>query len=360
MQKHTVLVAMSGGVDSSVTAYLMQQAGYSCMGATMQLYPNACTNPKNRHSCCSWRDIDDAAEIAVRLGIPFELVDFTAEFRAQVIEKFIASYEAGCTPNPCIDCNCFMKFDLLLRYANAHGCDSLATGHYARIERRSDGRLLLRRAADAAKDQSYVLYMLKQEQLARLHLPLGQLHKTEVRRIAEEQGFVNAHKHDSQDICFVPGGDYAAFIEKTTGKRSLPGDFVAPDGTRLGTHNGAIRYTVGQRKGLGLALGHPVYVCGKDMANNTVTVGPESALYTRRLLAADLNWIAFDTPPAALRVMACTRYHAAPQPATAEMQSDGTLLLTFDAPQRAVTPGQAVVFYDGDIVLGGGTIFRAF
>ena len=276
------LIAMSGGVDSSVAACLMQQAGYDCTGITMRLTHNETLGQSGYQTCCSEKDIEDAAEVAFALDMPYQVLDFTADFRAQIIEKFIRVYEAGGTPNPCIDCNKYMKFRHLLDWAEEHGMEYVVTGHYARVEQdAATGRWLLKKGLDEGKDQSYVLYNLTQEQLAHIRLPLGALHKTEVRKIAQEHSFINAQKHDSQDICFVPDGDYARFMEQFTGKHYPAGDFLDRSGKVVGTHSGAVRYTLGQRKGLGLALGAPVYVCGKDMQANTVTVGPESELFDR-------------------------------------------------------------------------------
>ena len=291
------LIAMSGGVDSSVAACLMQQAGYDCTGITMRLTHNETLGQSGYQTCCSEKDIEDAAEVAFALDMPYQVLDFTADFRAQIIEKFIRVYEAGGTPNPCIDCNKYMKFRHLLDWAEEHGMEYVVTGHYARVEQdAATGRWLLKKGLDEGKDQSYVLYNLTQEQLAHIRLPLGALHKTEVREIAQEHSFINAQKHDSQDICFVPDGDYARFMEQFTGKHYPAGDFLDRSGKVVGTHSGAVRYTLGQRKGLGLALGAPVYVCGKDMQANTVTVGPESELFDSIVYAEDVNWIAIQTP----------------------------------------------------------------
>ena len=352
------LIAMSGGVDSSVAAWLMQRDGFDCTGVTMRLTRNEAVNTEGLHTCCSERDIEDAAEVAYAMDIPYEVLDFTADFQEKIIDKFIRVYEAGGTPNPCIDCNRYMKFDHLLRWAEAHGLDHVVTGHYARVEQdEATGRWLLKKGLDENKDQSYVLYNLTQEQLAHVRLPLGGLHKSEVRAIAEQQHFVNARKHDSQDICFVPDGDYARFMEDFTGKHYPAGDFLDVGGRKVGTHSGAVRYTIGQRKGLGLAMGAPVYVCGKDMQANTVTVGPEEILFDRIVYADEVNWIAIPELTGPLRVTARTRYHQVEQPATV-FPAEGGFRLEFDQPQRAPTPGQAVVLYQGDTVLGGGTITR--
>ncbi len=352
------LIAMSGGVDSSVAAWLMQRDGFDCTGVTMRLTRNEAVNTEGLHTCCSERDIEDAAEVAYAMDIPYEVLDFTADFQEKIIDKFIRVYEAGGTPNPCIDCNRYMKFDHLLRWAEAHGLEHVVTGHYARVEQdEATGRWLLKKGLDENKDQSYVLYNLTQEQLAHIRLPLGGLHKSEVRAIAEQQQFVNARKHDSQDICFVPDGDYARFMEDFTGKHYPAGDFLDESGRVVGTHNGAVRYTIGQRKGLGLAMGAPVYVCGKDMQANTVTVGPEEMLFDRIVYADEVNWIAIPELTGPLRVTARTRYHQVEQAATVYPAECG-FRLEFDQPQRAPTPGQAVVLYQGDTVLGGGTITR--
>ena len=244
--KPRALIAMSGGVDSSVAAWLMQQAGYDCTGITMRLTRNETLGQSGFHTCCSEKDIEDAAEVAYAMDIPYEVLDFTADFREQIIEKFVRVYEAGGTPNPCIDCNKYMKFRHLLDWARAHGMEYVVTGHYARVEQdEATGRFLLKKGLDEGKDQSYVLYNLTQEQLAHIRLPLGGLHKTEVREIAEQHKFVNARKHDSQDICFVPDGDYARFMEDFTGKHYPAGDFLDESGWVVGTHNGAVRYTIG-------------------------------------------------------------------------------------------------------------------
>ena len=353
----TALIAMSGGVDSSVAAWLMQQQGYRCIGATMRLYDNEMCGLSRRHTCCSLEDVEDARSVARRLGIPYYVFNFSDDFEDRVIRKFVRSYEQGETPNPCIDCNRYMKFDRLLRRAEELGCDCLVTGHYAAVRRDPDtGRFLLCRAADRAKDQTYFLYNLTQFQLEHIRFPLGSLTKPETRAIAEAQGFANARKHDSQDICFVPDGDYGAFLERYTGKVYPPGPFLDESGKPVGTHRGTVRYTLGQRKGLGLAMGTPVYVIARDPDANTVTIGPESALYRRVLIADDANWISIPALKGPLRAEAKVRYSQKSQPGTAYPEGEASFRFVFDAPQRAVTPGQAVVLYDGDLVVGGGTI----
>ena len=351
------LIAMSGGVDSSVAAWLMQRDGFDCTGVTMRLTRNEAVNTEGLHTCCSERDIEDAAEVAYAMDIPYEVLDFTADFQEKIIDKFIRVYEAGGTPNPCIDCNRYMKFDHLLRWAEAHGLDYVVTGHYARVEQdEATGRWLLKKGLDENKDQSYVLYNLTQEQLAHVRLPLGGLHKSEVRAIAEQQHFVNARKHDSQDICYVPDGDYAAAVERLTGAHSAPGRFVDTQGKVLGTHRGIIHYTIGQRRGLGIAAEAPLYVCGIDVPNNEVVLGRNEELFSTELDASGCNWISGDVPDAPLRVTARIRYRQPEQPCTVTATGPDTVHVSFETPQRAITRGQAVVFYDGDTVLGGGTI----
>ncbi len=350
-----VLIAMSGGVDSSVAAFLMKEQGCQCIGATMKLFHNEDIGVKRTKTCCSLEDVEDARSVAFRLGIPYYVFNFSDDFKGQVIDRFISSYERGATPNPCIDCNRYLKFERLYERARILGCDAIVTGHYARIEQ-ENGRWLLKKSLDESKDQSYVLYSLTQEQLAHTRLPLGAMHKSETRRIAEEQGFYNADKPDSQDICFVPNGDYAGFIARFTGHDCSAGDFVDEEGHVLGRHKGIVHYTVGQRKGLGIAADAPLYVKQIDAASNRVVLSGNESLFSRELTANDFNWIAYDVPPRELRASARVRYHQREQAATVTVLGDGRVHLVFDEPQRAITPGQAVVLYDGDTVLGGGTI----
>ena len=359
MPQKKALIAMSGGVDSSVAAFLTQQSGFDCIGVTMRLYDNAPDSDCDSNTCCSLEDVEDARSVARRLGMPFYAFNFKADFREKVIENFVRCYECGLTPNPCIVCNRHLKFDHLLRRGMELGCDYVVTGHYAQIRQDKDtGRYILYKAADLSKDQSYVLYTLTQEQLSHTLFPLGGLSKAEAREIAQKEGFVNARKHDSQDICFVPDGDYVAFMQRYTGKDYPSGDFLDLSGNIVGKHQGAVRYTLGQRKGLGLAMGAPVYVCAKDMEKNTVTVGPNEALYSTTLLAEDWNWFPFAQLTQPLQITAKARYNQPPQPATVYPEENGAARVVFDAPQRALTPGQAVVLYDGDMVVGGGTITK--
>lgn len=353
------MIAMSGGVDSSVAAYLSLKMGLQCIGATMRLFTNDVLGDSQQSSCCSLDDTEDARSVAYRLGIRFYVFNFSQDFREMVMDDFVSCYEQGLTPNPCIRCNRYLKFQKLLERALMLGCDTVVTGHYARImQDKSSGRYLMYKALDKSKDQSYVLYSLTQYQLSHLLLPLGELTKEQVRSIAEGQGFVNAHKKDSQDICFVPDGDYVAFMERYTGKAYPGGDYLDLAGKVVGHHQGAVRYTIGQRKGLNLAMGRPVYVCGKDMQANTVTVGDDSDLYKTTLIAGDGNFLPFDELTEPMEVLAKARYRMTEQPATISPLPDGKIQVVFHQSQRALTPGQAVVFYDGDMVVGGATIER--
>ncbi|MBQ3941206.1 MAG: tRNA 2-thiouridine(34) synthase MnmA [Oscillospiraceae bacterium] len=347
------LIAMSGGVDSSVAAYLTGAAGYDCIGCTMQLWDS------DGDVCAVAKDAEDARLAAERLGMPHHLFDYRADFREEVIGDFVRCYLCGKTPNPCIVCNRQFKFSRLLGRADQLGCDKIVTGHYARTEE-TDSGFVLRRGTDPAKDQSYVLYMLTQAQLSRLLLPLGGLTKAAVRQIAAEQGFLNAGKHDSQDICFVPDGDYARVVEQVSGKQAVPGEFVDLSGRVLGQHRGIIHYTVGQRRGLGIALGEPAYVVGIDTAQNRVILGRNEDLFTDTAELSGMNWISGRIPQEPVRCTAKIRYRHPAQPAWLQFTGADTAVLRFDTPQRAITAGQAGVCYDGDIVLGGGCILRAY
>ena len=350
MNNKTVLIGMSGGVDSSVAAYLLQQEGFRCTGCTMKLY---CGNAEE--------NIHDAEAVAERMGIPFHAFDFQEDFHRRVIGNFITSYESGRTPNPCIQCNRHLKFGAMLDKALELGCGYVATGHYAQIRQDPEsGRYLLYKAADRAKDQTYFLYCLTQHQLAHTLFPLGGLTKEQARTIAEEQGFLTARKKDSQDICFVPDGDYVSFMKEYTKKDYPCGDYLDLSGRVVGKHQGAVCYTLGQRKGLGIALGAPAYVVAKDMERNTVTVGPNEALLHNALRATDFNWVPFPALTGPIRVTAKIRHSQNEQAATVYPEETGTVRVEFDQPQRAITPGQAVVLYQGDLVVGGGTITEAF
>ncbi len=350
-----VLIAMSGGVDSGVAAKLLKDEGFECIGCTMKLFHNEDAGIPRERTCCSLSDVEDARSVAFKLGMPHYVFNFSQDFRKKVIEKFISSYQNGETPNPCIDCNRYMKFDKLFERAEILGCDYVATGHYARIEK-NGSHFVLKKALDASKDQSYVLYSMTQEQLAHTLFPLGSMRKTETRQTAKNAGFLNSAKPDSQDICFVPDGDYAAVIERFTGMKAVPGNFIDSEGNILGMHRGVIHYTIGQRRGLGLSFSEPHYVLKISPETNTVFLGPERELFSRRVCAAEFNWISGSAPGKTLRCRAKIRYRQPEQWASVTENNDGSVDILFDDPQRAVTPGQAVVLYDGDVVLGGGVI----
>ena len=351
------LIAMSGGVDSAVAALLVKNLNIECVAATMKLLGGGGIELDEEHACCSKEDIEDAKKVAERLGMEHYLYDFSEHFAKKVVDKFVHAYETGATPNPCIECNRYLKFERLFEEAENLSCDSIATGHYARVEYNKDnGRWCLKKAKDLSKDQSYVLYSLTQNQLSKVIFPLGDMTKAEAREIAEENGFVNAHKKESQDICFVKNEDYTDFIERYTGKSYPCGNFVDIDGNILGNHKGIIHYTVGQRKGLGLALPAPLYVCRLDTEKNEVVLCPNEGLFTKELIANNINLISVPDLYTPMRIKAKVRYRHTEQEATAVQIDENTIRVTFDEPQRAITKGQAVVLYDGDTVVGGGTI----
>ena len=356
-----VMIAMSGGVDSSVALLLLKEQ-FEVIGVTMKLHDGE-YDVCGQKTCCSLRDIEDAREIASKFDVMHYVYNMKDLFREKVIDSFISFYERGLTPNPCVDCNRYIKFEALLDRARELGCDYISTGHYARIGYDEErGRWLLKKAisenGENNKDQSYVLYDLTQEQLAHTLFPLGAMKKTEVRAIAEKNGLVNAHKSDSQDICFVPDGDYASFIRRTTGKEYPPGDVADSSGKVYGRHDGLINYTIGQRKGLGIAFGKPMYVIDKDMAHNTLIVGSGEELLNKAFTVSDLNWIDFGHTEKPFSCKAKTRYRMTEQPCTVYPRDNDIVRVEFETPQRAITPGQRAVFYDGDIVLGGGVIQR--
>lgn len=361
-----VLVAMSGGVDSSACAYLLTKQGCECMGVTMKLIghtlPTEGTEERTQKTCCSLEDVEDARSVAAKLGIPFYVFNFTDDFEEKVVGPFVRDYQQGRTTNPCIACNRYLKFGHLFRRAKELGYEYIATGHYARIEYREDtGRYCLRKAKDQTKDQSYVLYQLTQEELSHVLFPLGEYCKDEIRHIAAEQDMVNAKKHDSQDICFIPDGDYVGFLERYLKDENAeglkPGAFVDRTGKVLGTHRGICRYTIGQRKGLGISGEYPYYVCEIDTKNNQIVLGRNEVLFEKHLVAEQFNWICIEPEEGQeIRCFAKIRYRHKEAPASVRRLSDGRVEVLFDEPQRAITKGQAVVLYDGEDVLGGGVI----
>lgn len=353
------MLAMSGGVDSSVALMLLKKE-YEVVGATLKLHDGE-YEVNGEKTCCSLKDIEDAKAIAAEYGVDHYVYELKSLFKEKVINSFVESYENAMTPNPCIDCNRYIKFEALLEKALGMGCDYIATGHYARVEYdENSGRWLLKKAVcedgENDKDQSYVLYSLTQHQLSHILFPLGSIKKSEVRELASGSRLINADKPDSQDICFVPGGDYSSFIEQFTGREYPVGDVVDMSGNVVGRHGGLIKYTVGQRKGLGIAFGKPTYIVGKNADNNTIIVGSNDDLFTKTLVANDMNWISVEKLTEPLICSAKTRYRMKEQPCVVYPNDDGTVEVVFNEPQRAITPGQRVVFYDGDIVIGGGTI----
>lgn len=354
------MIAMSGGVDSSVALVRLKDK-YELIGVTLHLHDGV-DEYEGMKTCCSLSDVEDAKSVASAFGIPHYVYNFKELFAEKVIDAFVDSYERGLTPNPCIDCNRYIKFAGLLERALSLGCDYVATGHYAQVDfNEKSGRFLLKKAlgedgGENEKDQSYVLYNLTQEQLSHILFPLGEMKKSEVRAIAEANGLVNAGKPDSQDICFVPDGKYAEFIRERTGITPECGNVCDISGNVVGRHNGLINYTIGQRKGLGIAFGVPTYVVGKNVADNTLIVGGNEDLLRDSLYADDLNWISFAELTEPVRCKAKTRYKQPEQPCVITPAENGKVYVKFDAPQRAITPGQRVVFYDADTVIGGGVI----
>jgi tRNA-specific 2-thiouridylase len=369
---------MSGGVDSSVAAALLAEQGHDVIGVSMQLYPSTPRDPSTPNdetsalvigrsgqatpavekwgTCCTIDDLYDARRVAATIGIPHYIVNFESQFGEHVISNFVREYVSGRTPIPCSHCNSDLKFAELLDRARAYDADRLATGHYARIVREDDGRYRLYRGADQSKDQTYFLFSLTQDQLSRAAFPVGHLDKDAVREHARRLNLHVTSKPDSQEICFVPDGDYAAFVERKAPEAARPGTIVNPEGRVLGTHRGVHRYTIGQRKGLGLSTTEPLYVLEIKPESAQVVVGSRDSLGRTKLTASGVNWISGTAPPDWFHVAAQIRHRHAAAPARVRRTEDGRAELEFDAPQSAITPGQAVVFYDGDEVLGGGWI----
>lgn len=359
MEKKTVLVGMSGGVDSAAAALLLRDAGYTPVGCTLRLYDNKDIGEPSEGTCCSLEAVEDAREICRKLGIDHYVFNFSAAFRRCVMDDFVESYQAGRTPNPCVQCNRAIKFDALLRRADELDIPYIATGHYARTGHDgASGRWRLLRGLDRKKDQTYFLYPLSQAVLSRLLLPVGAYSKPEVRALAAAGGFRNAGKPDSQDICFVPDGDYPGFLRRYGGTELVPGDFVDEEGRVLGQHKGLPCYTTGQRRGLGVSAGRPLYVLRKNLARNQVVLGEEAGLYSRVVRAENFNWVSIP-PQGPLQVTAKTRYSQTEAAGTLFLEPDGAVRVEFGQPQRAVTPGQSLVCYLGEMVAGGGVICAA-
>lgn len=355
--KKKVVVGMSGGVDSSVAAYLLKEQGYDVIGVTMQIWQDEETAAVEENGgCCGLSAVDDARRVAAQLDIPYYVMNFKNDFKKNVIDYFVDEYKNGRTPNPCIACNRYVKWESLLQRSLMIGADYIATGHYARVEKIDNGRYAIRNSVTAKKDQTYALYNLTQEQLSKTLMPVGDYTKDEIRTIAEKIGIQVAHKPDSMEICFVPDQDYAGYIERETGHVSKKGNFVDLDGNVLGEHKGIIHYTVGQRKGLGLALGYPVFVVAIRPETNEVVVGRNEDVMAGKLYANRLNFMSIENPQDGMRVKAKIRYNHEGAWCTIRLKDKDLLECVFDEPQRAITPGQAVVLYDGEYVAGGGTI----
>lgn len=359
MEKKRVVIGMSGGVDSSVAAWLLKEQGYDVIGVTMQIWQDEEEKLQEENGgCCGLTAVDDARRVAASLDIPYYVMNFKREFKENVIDYFVDEYIGGRTPNPCIACNRFVKWESLLKRSMDIGADYIATGHYARVEQLPNGRYAVRTSATGRKDQTYALYNLTQEQLKRTLMPVGGYTKEEIREMAAKMNLPVAHKPDSQDICFVPDGDYASFIEKTADQTFPQGNFVLTDGTIVGRHNGIIHYTVGQRKGLGVAMGYPVFVLAIRPETNEVVLGKAEESLSRYVRADRINFMSVEDLKEPKKVWAKIRYNHKGAWCTVERTGEDEILCTFDEPLRAAAPGQAVVLYDGEYVLGGGTIIN--
>lgn len=354
-----VMIAMSGGVDSSVAAALLKEKGYEVIGGTMHIFPDYEELTDREDHCCSYSALRDAKRVAQKLDIPHFVFNLKDEFQEKVIDYFVDEYSRARTPNPCVMCNKKIKFDALLRKAREIGCEYIATGHYSKIEK-NNGRYLLKKGRDQSKDQSYMLYVLNQEQLSRTLFPLGDFTKEEIRQKAKELGFEIHNKAESQEICFVPDDDYVRFLDKNYPEISQPGPILDSEGNKVGTHAGISNYTIGQRRGLGVALGYPAYVVELDPENNAVILGKDQAVFSKALIAEDINIIPFSSLDGKMEVAAQIRYNSYPVPAVIENIGEDKIKVEFKEPQRAVTPGQSVVFYLDDLVLGGGIIKESF
>lgn len=358
MNNKKVVVGMSGGVDSSVAAWLLKEQGFDVIGVTMQIWQDEEPEAQEENGgCCGLSAVDDARRVAANLEIPYYVMNFKKEFKDNVMDYFVQEYMAGRTPNPCIACNRFVKWESLLKRSLDIGAEYIATGHYARIEQLKNGRYALKKSATAAKDQTYALYNLTQYQLAHTLMPVGQYTKDEIRDMALKINLSVAHKPDSQEICFIPDHDYAKFIEENTDCRIPEGNFIDIDGNVLGRHKGITHYTIGQRKGLGIALGHPIFVVGIRPETNEVIIGENCDVFSNTLTCSRLNWMSIEgLSGKEMRVIAKIRYSHKGAPCLIREIGTDLVECVFDEPQRAITPGQAVVFYDGDYVVGGGTI----
>lgn len=357
MDKKKVVIGMSGGVDSSVAAHLLKEAGYDVIGVTMQIWQaeDTCSVEENG-GCCGLSAVEDARRVAADIGIPYYVMNFRNEFKENVIDYFVEEYLQGHTPNPCIACNRYVKWESLLQRSLEIGADYIATGHYARVVKLDNGRYTLKKSATSAKDQTYALYNLTQHQLSHTLMPVGEYTKDQIRAIAEKINLQVANKPDSQEICFVSDNNYAGYIEEATGQTPVPGNFVTVDGKVIGKHKGIIHYTVGQRKGLNLSMGHPVFVVAIRPETNEVVIGNAEDVFSDRLTCNRLNFMTFEDLEGEMKVTAKIRYSHKGSEAVIKKIDDDTVECVFTEPQRAITPGQAVVFYDGDYVVGGGTI----